>query len=226
MLLQSLRQRRNLEIQFQRELPDTRRPGLSYLAECARILYQRGCVIRNQTAGRQELGVVENVEKFGTELQVEPLGDRGVLQQREIEVVDARAMEEPAASVTFDAERGSRKGCGAEILTVVSPGVGDVDRPDLIRRIDRQRNGAAERGAEKRTVVGLHDRYGEAGGKTGDSTDGPTVGQALRAFDLIEGQLVGVAGDKVVGRIKGGQTPAGSRIDRIDLFAVAGRISE
>jgi len=57
-------------------------------------------------AGRiDELRVIENVEKFGSELDTEALCDPRVLQQRHIKVVDSGTMEETPRGGVQDTQR-------------------------------------------------------------------------------------------------------------------------
>jgi|SRR5579859_6730848 len=51
-------------------------------------------------SGIPKAGMVEDIEEFGPELQVEPLGDLGVLDDREVGVYEVRAGESVAAETT------------------------------------------------------------------------------------------------------------------------------
>src|SRR5215467_9484119 len=96
-----------------------------------------------------------------------------------------------------------------------------VQRCNLVRSINRQRNRATERGAEQRMIVSLDQRDGETGSKGCHSTDRPPIRQLLWPAKMIDGQQVRVAENEVVGRIEGGQSAAYSRVYRIKLLAIS-----
>ena len=73
-----------------------------------------------------EVGMVENVEHLGAELQVEPLRQLGVFQKRKVPIVDAGSMEESPVGVTFLSQIIRPEGRGAEILSPRFSGIHDL----------------------------------------------------------------------------------------------------
>src|SRR6516164_3297124 len=80
---------------------------------------------------------------------------------------------------------------------------------------------------QQRIVAIANQAYRQAAADMGDSRDLPTLGPAVRAAEeMLQGQLIVVADDKVVPDVKGGQSIAQGRIDRVNLFPQIGRIVE
>ena len=78
-----------LEIQLQRQLAN---------AGCERLLsFTKGRTSIDIALHVRELGMVKEVEEFCSELEIQPLGDVGVLQQSRIPIVDTRPVEKAAA---------------------------------------------------------------------------------------------------------------------------------
>jgi hypothetical protein len=69
------------------DLADARIAGLGHVSEAP---------VANVPAGILELGVVENIEEFTSNLEGHLFSDGGPLQQPEIGIVEAWAVEEPA----------------------------------------------------------------------------------------------------------------------------------
>ena len=85
--------------------------------------------------------MIEDVEEFGPELQIQGLRQLRVLQQCHIPVVYARTMEEPAPRVAklsnlFRAEWG-----GIKVLELILSRIKNVNSsPVVVRHIDAQRD--------------------------------------------------------------------------------------
>ena len=78
-----------LEIQLQRQLAN---------AGCERLLsFTKGCTGIDIALHIRELGVVKEVEEFCSELEIQSLGDMGVLQQSHIPIVNTRPVEKAPA---------------------------------------------------------------------------------------------------------------------------------
>src|SRR5262249_51541604 len=148
--------------------------------------------------------------------------------QSEVPVVDSGAMEEPPIGGTFLTQSGRTKGTGIEeeasAGTLFLAHIEFVDGREEVGRIHGKGNGATEAGAQERLVVVFNHGDGKAGGKAGDAADLPAIGEALGAAEFVDRQIVGIAEDKVMRGIERRERPTEARVDRIDLFAVAGRI--
>ena len=99
---------RPLERELGGELNESRRGGGCDLAE------RRAHDVAVHGAGAVELRVVEDVERFEANLEVPRLVERDALDQREVEVLDARPVEEPARRVAELAERRHAEARGVE----------------------------------------------------------------------------------------------------------------
>src|SRR5579863_359649 len=83
-----------LENQLQGKLHNARIARASHKSKTA-----LSCVV-NLSRWVHELGVVENIERLGTELQLHTFRQPCIFQQGEVKVVDARPTEEPAHGVS------------------------------------------------------------------------------------------------------------------------------
>src|SRR5260370_38271213 len=63
-----------------------------------------------------ELGVIENIKELGPELQVQPFGQHGVLEDGKVPVVDARPMKETPIGSALHSQPCLAKGCGVKIV--------------------------------------------------------------------------------------------------------------
>src|SRR5437016_4596188 len=97
-----------LERELGRELNESRRCRGFNLAE------RRAHDVAVHGAGAVELRPVEDVEGFDTDFEVPRLVERDALNQRKIEVFDARTVEEPAGRVAKLAERRETEATGVE----------------------------------------------------------------------------------------------------------------
>lgn len=78
-----------LEIQLQRQLANAGRERL--------LRFTKGRTGIDIALYIRELGVVEEIEEFCSELEIQPLGDMCVLEQSQIPIVDTRPVEKAAA---------------------------------------------------------------------------------------------------------------------------------
>src|ERR1700680_2239959 len=69
-------------------------------------------------------------------------------------------------------------------------------------------------------VIGFNYGYGQAGCKTGDSTNLPAVSQLFRSSHSVEWKRVTIAGYKIMGGVERGKAATQSCIDGVDLLAV------
>ncbi len=214
-----------LEVQLQRQLTDARCGCPRDLAERRRS-GQPGRIEAGDAARVQELRVIEQIEELSPELQIEALGDGGVFEKRKVPVVDSGAVEEAAVRIAFGTERGRTERQRAEILAAGFARVGDIEWADEIRRVCGKRDRTTEAGALERLVVGFDHRDGKASGETRDAADGPAVSETFGATQLIDRELVAVAGDELVRAVERGKSAAEAGVERIDLLAVAGGVIE
>src|SRR5260370_19590292 len=151
-----------------------------------------------------KLRVVENVEKFDTEIESEILLNLGSLRYAEIGVVESRAVEEAAVGGAKSAQNGVHGECaGQEVAsgTVGSRATGiglarihNHDRAHAIRHIRR-------RTASQRCVSGaLVHLDGKAGGEASDPLNLPALGQAFGSISesSVERDGPNVTSDKIV----------------------------
>ena len=200
------------KIQLQRQLSNTRVPGTRHLAEGSS---------GHDATGSQELRVIEDVIKLRAELQVQTFGQQSILEQREIKVIDSRPVKETTIGGSFHSQRSGCKCGGTEILSAGFARIGNIQRSDEVRSIDRESDWSAKRCSEQRVVIRFHYGYGQAGRKTGDSANLPSASQLFRSSKSVERKRVTIAGYEIMGGVESGKSATQSRIHRIDLFAVA-----
>src|SRR4051794_34794630 len=97
---------RNLERQLQSELNDARLVGAEYRA--------KGPTVSRKAVGHVgvdvlEIGVIEDVEGLGAELQADSFADLEILEHRKIKAFDARAPDGSAARIPCHSN-GRRRG--------------------------------------------------------------------------------------------------------------------
>ena len=171
----------------------------------------RGAVGEDDFVGEREVGVVEEVEELGAELEAEALRDLRGLEQREIPVSVAGAYEAVAAGVADGAVGGRGKGVGVEVLR--GPLGGAAAGVELAGEVwvDVGADGiAAVTGAGG--VVAELRREGEAGGEADDGRDAPAGDEVLGEFvgvgeeglAVADGQIVGGVGGEEVADVGGG----------------------
>ena len=152
--------------------------------------------------------MIEEIKELPAELQVEAFGDAGVLEQSKIKIVDSGSMEETAAGIAFRAQRRGAKRRRIEILAAGLSRVLDDNWANLIGRVHGKSDGTAKAGAQQGLVIGFNQRDGEAGGKARDAADASAIGQRFWSRQLVDRQVVVVAGDEIVRAVKGGQAAA------------------
>ena len=73
--------------------------------------------------------MVEDIKKLSSELQIESFRDLGVLEEREIPVVNSRTMKEPAPSIAFRAQGRRRERRRTKVLASGFPRIGYIQWP-------------------------------------------------------------------------------------------------
>ena len=126
-----------LESQFQRKLPDTRIARPRHLTESTRSRHTRREA--GDSAGREELRVIENVKELRPELQTHAFRNRSVLQECHVPVVKPRPVKPPPRRIALLAQRRISESRGTKVLVARRrlPRIGLVERPSYFRRIDR-----------------------------------------------------------------------------------------
>ena len=150
--------------------------------------------------------MIEDVIKLQAKLQVHTFGQESILEQREIKVIDSRAVKETTIGGSFHSQRTGCKCGGAEILSGGFAGIGNIQRSDEVWSIDRESDRSAKRGSEQRVVIRFHYGYGQAGRKTGDATNLPSASQLFRSSQSVERKRVTIADYEIMGGVEGGKS--------------------
>lgn len=140
--------------------------------------------VRDVGGGEVEIGRIRRVERFGPELQAEPIGDAERLRQREIDVAEPGAGEDISAGIAVS-EVGLDDEVG-DVEPTVNGGVGSDAGADTVGAIRATGVGDAAGGA---------DGVGEAAADAEDAADLPPAEETV---PLENGQFVVRAEDVIV----------------------------
>src|SRR6202451_3486753 len=108
-------------------------------------------------------------------------------------------------------------------MSIARVGV-DIERAgSVLRFVDAVVVDAVGLGPEQGVVAVVEQGDGKAAAEVGDARDGPAFGGAIGdAEEAVEGKFVGIADDKVMLHVEGGERVAERGIGRIDFFAGVG----
>src|SRR5882762_618336 len=158
----------HLPVKFHTELPDTGIPRASHHAECA---------VSKIPIRVHELGVIEDVEEFGSDFERHSLSDHRPLHQAEVGVVKSWTVEELAVRVAELPERAGSK-CVRQEESVRAVGsrlsgilVNDVS--DAVGHVSVPRS-------EEGIVSALADSNGQTARESSNACHVPALCQPLR----------------------------------------------
>lgn len=188
-------QHQALKVKLHGQLPDARRIRPGYQPEGSAV----DVAIR-----RLELGVIEDIKPLRPEFEALRFCQPEVLDQRHVEVIQPRAVEEAPVGVAELAEGFGRKQRGVEVgKSGARIGAVKASRRE-IRHIHVSAD-AGSAGTQQRIVVLLVEGYRKSCSKTSDSGKLPAAGQPALPGQPVERQGVGVADHEVVGQIERGE---------------------